>query len=80
MKKSDLLDRLSNEKPEHDKDEIGEALRRGYSVRQIVQALTPAMSKTEPRQGKLFYIGQRGTVEMPYTYETFTMLCRLLFE
>ena len=46
MKKSDLLDRLSKEKPEHDKDEIGEALRRGYSVRQIVQALVPAMSKT----------------------------------
>ena len=80
MKKSDLLDRLSKEKPEHDKDEISEALRRGYSVRQIVQALTPAMSKTEPRQGKLVYTGRRGSFEVPYTCETFTMLCRLLFE
>lgn len=78
--KSDLLKRLSKEKPEHDNDDIGEALRRGYSVRQIMKAMTPAMSETEPRQGKLRYSGQRGSFEVPYTYETFTMLCRIFLE
>ena len=78
--KSDLLQVLSKEKPEHNTDEISEALRRGYSARQIIQALTknPAMSKTEPRRGKIWY--QRGAerFEVPYMYETFMMLCRIL--
>ncbi|MBQ3347468.1 MAG: hypothetical protein IJG39_10310 [Synergistaceae bacterium] len=78
--KSELLERLSQEKPEHSKDEIREALKRGYSVKQIIQALTPEMSKTEIRQGKIWYSGMHETFEVPYTYETFNMLCRILFE
>ena len=78
--KSDLLRLLSKEKPEHDTDEISEALRRGYSARQIIEALTktPAMLKTEPRQGKIWYQGEQGIFEVPYTYETFMMLCQIL--
>ncbi len=75
--KSALLERLSKEKPEHEQDEISEALRRGYSVRQIVKALTPEMKGTELRQGKIFYSGLRGTFEIPYTYEAFKLLCQL---
>ena len=78
--KSKLLERLSKEKPKHKKDEIDEALRRGYSVKQIVQALTPEMKGTEIRQGKIFYSGLRGTFEIPYTYEAFKMLCQIFFE
>ena len=79
--KSKLLERLSKEKPENKKDEIDEALRRGYSVKQIVQALTPEMQGTEIRQGKIFYSGLlRGTFEIPYTYEAFKMLCQIFFE
>ena len=75
--KSALLERLSKEKPEHKRDEIDEALRRGYSVRQIVKALTPEMKGTELRQGKIFYVGARGSFEIPYTYEAFRLLCQL---
>ena len=78
--KSELLERLSQEKPEHSKDEIREALKRGYSVKQIIQALTPEMSQTEIRQGKIWYSGMREAFEVPYTYETFNMLCRILFD
>ena len=78
--KSELLERLSKEKPAHKKDDIDEALRRGYSVRQIIKALNPGMKDTEIRQGKIFYAGYRGTFEMPYTYESFKMLCQLFFE
>ena len=38
--KSKLLERLSKEKPENNKDEIKEALKRGYSLEQIVSNLT----------------------------------------
>lgn len=79
MKQSALLERLSKEKPAHEKDEIDEALRRGYSVKQIIRALTPEMKDTEVRQGKIFYSGNRGAFEMPYTYESFKMLCQLFF-
>lgn len=37
--KSKLLERLSKEKPENNKDEIKEALKRGYSLEQIMKAL-----------------------------------------
>ena len=77
--KSALLERLSKEKPEHKKDDIVEALRRGYSVRQIIKALMPEMKEPEIRQGKIFYSGLKGTFEIPYTYEAFKMLCQLFF-
>ena len=78
--KTDLLSRLAQENPEHKPNDIDEALRRGYSIRQIMKAMNPAMSKTEPRQGKIWYSGRRGIFEVPYTYETLTILCQLLFD
>lgn len=78
--KSVLLERLSKEKPAHEVDEIGEALRRGYSMKQIIRAIKPEANPKEPRQGKIFYAGHRGTFEVPYTYENYLLLCRIMFE
>ena len=67
--------------PEHKTDEIGEALKRGYSAKQIIRALTSKISQTEIRRGKIWYSSpQKGTFEVPYTYENYVMLCRILFE
>ena len=77
--KSALLERLSKEKPEHEQDEISEALRRGYSVRQIIKAMDTETNKTEARQGKIKYSSTHKSFEVPYTYETFTLLYRLMF-
>lgn len=46
--KSKLLERLSKEKPENTKDEVEEALRRGYSLEQIIKAMAPEVI-SEPR-------------------------------
>ena len=46
--KSALLERLSKEKPENTKDEVEEALRRGYSLEQIIKAMAPEVI-SEPR-------------------------------
>ena len=80
MKKGALLERLSKEKPAHEQDEIGEALRRGYSVQQIIKAMDTEMNKTEERQGKIKYSSTYKSFEVPYTYETFRMLCRLVLQ
>ena len=77
MKQSALLERLSKEKPAHEQDEIGEALRRGYSVRQIVKAMDTEMNKTEARQGKIKYLSTHKSFEVPYTYETFRRVCKV---
>ena len=71
MKKGALLERLLKEKPAHEKDEIDEALRRGYSVKQIIRALTPEMEDTEVRQGKIFYSGLSSKLCMRFSYATF---------
>ena len=78
--KSDLLKRLSREKPAHKADEISEALKLGYSVKQIVKAMNSELTQTEIRQGKIWYAGPKGRFDVPYTYETFQIFCRLLFE
>ncbi|MBQ7241975.1 MAG: hypothetical protein IJS35_04240, partial [Firmicutes bacterium] len=67
MKQSALLERLSKEKPAHEIDSIGEALRRGYSVQQIVKAMDTEMNKTEARQGKIKYSSTHKSFEVPYT-------------
>ncbi len=79
MKKSVLLERLSKEKPAHEQDEIGEALRRGYSVEQIIQAQAQQAHKPVIKNGYIEYTGEHGYLKIPYTYEAFKMLCRLLF-
>ena len=82
--KGELLQRLSKEKPENNSEEIEEALRRGYSMRQIVKILQTGMIETEPRKGILRYRWSNGErkkeLEMPYTYETFTMLFQKIFD
>ena len=81
--KGELLSRLSKEKPENNSEEIEEALRRGYSIRQIVKVLQNEDFTTEPRKWILKYRWTNGNrkeeFEVPYTYETFTMLCRKMF-
>ena len=78
--KGELLSRLSKEKPENNSEEIEEALRRGYSIRQIMKVLQNEDFMTEPRKGILKYRWTNGEarreLEVPYTYETFTMLYR----
>ena len=76
--KGELLNRLSKEKPENNSEEIEEALRRGYSMKQIMRALSPELREGEERKGILKYQGQRGRIEVPYTQETFLMLYRVL--
>ena len=76
--KGELLQRLSKEKPENNSEEIEEALRRGYSMNQIMRAMTPELGESEQRKGILKYHGQRGNIEVPYTRETFLMLYRVL--
>ena len=76
--KSKLLERLSKEKPENTKDEVEEALRRGYSLEQIIKAMAPEVI-SEPRQGKICYQSNARRFEIPYTYESFRLLCRLMF-
>ena len=82
--KSELLQRLSKEKPENNSDEIEEALRRGYSMRQIMKVLQTGIFETEPRKGILRYrwvTGERRKeLEVPYTYETFMMLFQKIFD
>ncbi|MBR0168402.1 MAG: hypothetical protein IJQ08_06995 [Synergistaceae bacterium] len=76
--KSKLLERLSKEKPENTKDEVEETLRRGYSLEQIIKAMAPEVIN-EPRQGKICYQSNARRFEIPYTYESFRLLCRLMF-
>ena len=78
--KSELLQRLSKEKPENNSDEIEEALRRGYSMRQIMRAMNSEMRKTEICKGILRFFSLRGEFEVPYTYETFMMLFQKIFD
>ena len=82
--KNELLQRLSKEKPENNSDEIEEALRRGYSMRQIMKVLQTGIFETEPRKGILRYrwvTGElRKELEVPYTYETFVMLFQKVFD
>ena len=82
--KGELLSRLSKEKPENNSEEIEEALRRGYSIRQIMKVLQNQDFMIEPRKGILKYrwsnVNRKEEIEVPYTYETFTMLCRKIFD
>ena len=60
--KSKLLERLSKEKPENNKDEIKEALKRGYSLEQIMKALEfPAKVPTLiiDDESRLYYMSNR---------------------
>ena len=77
--KGELLQRLSKEKPERRTDEMTEALKQGYSWEQIYQAMR---DKTDsPKQNNIYlkYSGIRGNLEIPYSYENYILLCRLLF-
>ena len=77
--KSDLLSRLLKEKPAHEGSKIDEALKRGYSMKQIMRALNPEM-QTEERSGEIWCMCSRGQFHIPYTYESFKMLCRIFFD
>ena len=79
MKQSALLERLSKEKPAHEIDEIGEALRRGYSWEQIFRAMPNDVPKGLSPKVFLKYSGVKGNIEIPFSYENYFLLCRLMF-
>lgn len=78
--KSALLERLSKEKPEHQNDEIGEALRRGYSWEQVFRAMPNDINNMTATKVYLKYSGIKGSLEIPFSYENYFLLCRLLSE
>ncbi len=78
--KSELLERLSKEKPAHEKDEISEALKRGYSWEQVFRAMPNNPNYTTSSKVYLKYSGIKGSLEIPFSYENYFLLCRLLSE
>ena len=78
--KSELLERLSKEKPVHERDEIDEALKRGYSWEQVFRAMPNDTSHITASKDYLKYSGIKGSLEIPFSYENYFLLCRLLSE
>ena len=78
--KSELLERLSQEKPEHKTDEIGEALKRGYSWEQIFRAMPNRKADSLSSRIILRYSGAKGQLEIPFSYENYFLMCRMLFD
>ena len=82
--KSKLLERLSKEKPENNKDEIKEALKRGYSLEQIMKALDfPAKVPTLiiDDESRLYYMSKELIIQVSpknLSFHIYTLILRIL--
>ena len=82
--KSKLLERLSKEKPENNKDEIKEALKRGYSLEQIMKALEfPAKVPTLiiDDEARLYYMSKNLIVQVSpkdLNFNMYELILRML--
>ena len=82
--KSKLLERLSKEKPENNKDEIKEALKRGYSLEQIMKALEfPAKVPTLiiDDEARLYYMSKNLIVQVSpkdLDFHMYALILRIL--